>query len=513
MLTHLSTAYRLVTQTGLLEPFAPMSLLQLGLSFGRCGASLFTLAAWNARRFPERVALVVGEREVSFGELTSSAQHLARVLAKSYPEAKSFAFLGRNRIGYVQALLACGRLGIETLLLNTMWGAEQLREFLEAHPVDVLLYDLEFQPIVQSAVSPTSSRAKLICLDQAVEGETSLADLQAMPATQQPIRRGSGRLTLLTSGTTGSAKTIRRTPSLEELHGLLTGLLGALQPRAGDAVLLTVPLLHGHGLTTLALSLTMAAPLYLFPRGKAEDFLGCLEQHPIKVITVVPTVLYRLTEAAPPGFKPQALRQIVSGSAPLSAELAQRTLERFGPVLFNLYGSSETGVISLATPRDLADFPHSVGKPLPGVKLRIENARQNPLEPGEVQIQRGDSITRTGDLGRLDAGGRLILLGRVDEMLILGGENVYPQSLEAQIGQALEYVLECAIIGITDQEYGQAVHLFVVLKEGQVAGVEQIEKDLEATLPRTLRPKKISIVEALPKNLAGKVQRYKLKSK
>ncbi|MDX2005679.1 MAG: AMP-binding protein [Meiothermus sp.] len=509
LLPLLASTYRLLRQTGLLSPFAPMALLQLGLSFLRHGVSLYSLAAWSARRFPERLALLEGERQLSFGELATSTHRLASVLAQTFPGARSVGLLGRNRIEYVEAVLACGRWGAETFLLNTMWGAEQLKAFLEARPVDLLFYDAEFHPAVTS-IRQHSPRTHLICLDQTIEGTTDLAELRSVRASSPLPRRGSGRLTLLTSGTTGAAKLVRRKPSLGELLGLLTGLLSALQPRTGDPVLLTVPLLHGHGLTTLGLSLAMAVPLYLFPRGRAEDYLHCLERYPIRVLTVVPTILYRLLGAAPPGWQPRSLDRIICGSAPLPPELARRTLKRLGPVLFNLYGSSETGVISLATPRDLAEAPDCVGRPLPGVGLTILNPQHNPLKPGEIQIERGGIAVKTGDVGRLDAEGRLFLLGRRDEMLILGGENVYPQALEAQIQQALEYALECAVVGVPDPEYGQAVHLFVVLKEGRTLEAEQIAQDLEAALPRTLRPKRVTVLEALPKNLAGKVQRHRL---
>jgi acyl-CoA synthetase (AMP-forming)/AMP-acid ligase II len=348
-----------------------------------------------------------------------------------------------------------------------------------------------------------------------LEGARSLLESKtAKPAGRFRVSPRSGSLILLSSATTDPAKKVRRKPSLEEALGLVTGLLENLRPHTGKATLLTVPLLHGHGLATLVLSLALGSPLFLFPKAGPDEFLRCVEERKIKVLVLVPTILYRLLEAAHPHHDLSSLRAIFCGSAPLDAGLATRALERFGDVLYNLYGSSETGVISLATPEDLRRAPATVGKVLLGVDLRIQGERQSAIpagEPGHIFIVRGRAAISTGDVGYLDAEGRLFLLGRADDLLICGGENVFPEAIESRVNQALEYVLESAVMGIPDPEYGQALHLFVVLKTGH-AGItpEAIARDLEPLFPRTLRPKKITVLSELPKNLAGKVLRYKL---
>ena len=153
--------------------------------------------------------------------------------------------------------------------------------------------------------------------------------------------------------------------------------------------MLTLPLFHGHGLATLGLSLTLAAPLHLFTRDRPEDHWRCLTDHKIEVLVLVPTILYRLPYSAetsqnlPPGtLSPStspptisSLRTMVSGSAPLSPALATRARQVFGPVLFNLYGSSEAGLISLATPQELLIAPGTVGRALPGVEIRLQPPR------------------------------------------------------------------------------------------------------------------------------------------
>lgn len=518
VLCKLQRAYRALGRTGLLSPVPLLALVQLLLCWLRFGSSVYMLAAWGAWRFPHRTALVEPGQAVTYGQLLVRADQLAGALEQTY-SPKTIGILGRNRIAYVEGLLACARLGADTVLLNTMDGPEQLRAFFQSQKVDLLLCDREFQPRVETALQPIrlEQRPPIVGLETGPDHPLALPQSRAsIFPPSLALRPRSGSLILLTSGTTGPAKKVRRKPTLEEALGLLTSLLESLQPRTGDATLLTVPLLHGHGLATLVLSLALGSPLFLFPRASAEDFLHCIEERRIKVLVVVPTILYRLLEAVRPQQDLGSLRAIFCGSAPLDGGLATRTLERFGDVLYNLYGSSETGVISLATPEDLRQAPATVGTVLPGVELRILDERRSPVAAGElgnIHILRDGGAIPTGDVGYLDAAGRLFLLGRADDMLICGGENVFPEVIETKIQQALEYVLQAAVIGLPDPEYGQAIHLFVVLKPGPPEVTpERIAQDLEPLFPRTLRPKKITVVGHIPRNLAGKILRHKLRT-
>lgn len=510
MFKDLWRTYAALAQTGLLSPGPWPVLFQFLGCYLRFGGSLYTLAAWAALRFPERVALVEAGQRVSFRELISRADQLANQLG---PDSKITGLLGRNRIAYVETLLACSRLGREVVLLNTSFSAEQLGSLCRARALQTLICDPEFQPRVEATLAVLAAGAgQNISLPQILYTD-HLAQAPSAPRLARRFNPRTSRITLLTSGTTGPAKLVRRKLGLGETLGVLQGLLGALQPKTGEATLLTIPLLHGHGLATLALSLAMGAPLYLFPKAQAEDFLQCIQEQGIKVVVLVPTILYRLlgalsAEANLPAGKLASLRSIVCGSAPLDPSLATRCLKHFGPILYNLYGTSETGILSLATPDDLRQAPASVGRVLPGVRLRVMRSNQTEAATGEAGHIWVGSLN-TGDVGYLDPAGRLFLLGRADDMLICGGENVYPQTIEASLTDALEYVEECAAIGFPDPEFGQAIHLFVVVKDEAVSP-ETIAQDLKAIFPRALRPKQITLVEALPRNLAGKIQRQEL---
>lgn len=487
-----------LARLGLLTPTPLHTIGRLLWCWTRFGNSLYTLLVFSCWRYPERTALISEGSPQSYKQLRERTDTLAAAFARYQPV--TVAILARNHAVMVESLLACGRLGVNTLLLNTHFAVADVQHVLEHQQVSLLIYDDEFAPLL-SAVS----------LDPARQPKRlSVAQLQHLtPQRLSRLKRGSGRLMLLTSGTTGTAKVIDRKLTLGEALQMAMGLLAALEPYAKDAALLSVPLLHGHGLATLALCLTLALPLYLVEKPTAETLWHYLAEYDISVLVLVPTILHRLLDT--PSTPPVQLRRIITGSAPLGGRLARRTAARFGHVLINVYGTSETGVIAVAQPSDLQVSPESVGKVVAGVRLDILDHQQQPLpqgEIGELWITRKSHCIATGDIGYLDSEGRLFLVGRSDDMINCGGNKIYPQALEALIAAHLPYLLECAITAIPDSDYGQATQLFIVVKTP--CDTETIKADLAQFLPRSIRPKAIHIVGELPKNALGKLERYKL---
>ncbi len=502
-------AYRAISRSAVLQPHPLWSLLRLCWCWLRFGTSLYTLVAWNALRFGPETALAEARSAKTYHQLQRDSEQLAARLFRNFGRARTVGILCQSHLGYAELLLACGRLGLEAVLLNTSLTAGQLKTVHGQRPLDLIICDLEFAPRVQD-LKATPGGPQVVLLSDLRQPENPL------PARLPTFfRRSAGRITVLTSGTTGPPKLVRRTIGLHEALGTAVGLLEALKPRQGQPVLLTLPLLHGHGLATLALSLAMGSPLYLSPKA-TQEMLECIEAHRIEVLVLVPTLLYRLLEHlqnAPRPYRTDCLKAVISGSAPLEGALASRTLKELGPVLYNLYGSSETGILSLATPEDLKQHPRTVGRALPGVCLQVWDGQTpvGPQEVGQVVVVRGKHAFFTGDLGYFDTRGRLFLQGRADDMLICGGQNLYPESYESAVLEALDYLAECAVSGISDPEYGQALRLWVVLKPNQPEiPLSQIENELARLFPRTLRPRQICWLEALPRNHAGKVLRQQL---
>jgi acyl-CoA synthetase (AMP-forming)/AMP-acid ligase II len=493
--TLLGRLIQLLRRSGLLtKPLAPVWLLWSYLRYGNSLTTLLEFACW---RFPGQLCLHDEAGPLSYAALRRRSWALAAALSAN--SSQTIAILARNHSALVASLLACERLGSDILLLNTLLGARPIHDILSGVSVSLVICDREFDALLQVACSGLPSQPTLLYTD-------SLSNLPTR--SPPPYRRGS-RLLLLSSGTTGALKVLKRKVSARQGIQLAVGVLSALAPKVGEATLLAVPLLHGHGLATLALCLMFGAPLYLSRRPVSGELWRTLAEHDIRVLVLVPTILHRLLTTPHEGAP--HLKRIVSGSAPLSAQLIQRTQARFGAILINVYGTSETGIIAVATADDLQAAPESVGRVLPGVQLTIRDAAGRPVspgEPGELWIGHPPHQLATGDIGYLNRDGRLILLGRRDELINCGGEKLYPEALEAAITQALPYVLECAAIGIADEEYGQAVQLFAVLKNDHAQA--ELQTDLARLLPRSSRPKAIEVVAKLPRNALGKLERYKL---
>lgn len=449
-------------------------------TLSREGPGLYALAAWWAGREPERVALVDRGGPVTFGELRERADRVTAALVPHLRPGQTVGLRAGQSADAVAALLGALRLGLRVVLLNPAQSEVALGALVRAQNMRALLVDA---PLAKGG----SSEVPVWGLD----------DLQDAPPARTRPPPHMGRPVLLTSGTTGEAQVVRRSWSPEAALASAGALLEALDLRAGAPTLLPLPLFHGHGLAALAVGLGMGAPVHLAAGRGARELWAMLERERIEVLVLVPTVLHRLL--AEMGGTAPVLRTIVCGSAPLDPALAVRTRERLGDVLFNLYGSTEAGLISLATPADLSAAPGTVGRPLPGVRVRLEGDR------GEVVVGRDRA---TGDLGRWDQAGCLFVTGRADDLMLIGGENVFPAEVEAQIA-ALPGVRECAVCPVPSAEYGQALHAFVVPGPDAPADPEW-HAALRESLPRRLRPLTFTRLPELPRTPSGKVQRWRL---
>jgi acyl-CoA synthetase (AMP-forming)/AMP-acid ligase II len=333
ILGDMRAAVSALSGTGLLGTRPVWALAQLGAALAQAGPpSLYTLAVWAARRQPGALALIDDDGPTTYRQLVARADAIAAHLASPPKRVQRVGLLCRNHLTFVATLLACGRLGLDVVLLNTTFGPEEV------------------------AAVCTSERLELVISDDALAEGLSLNSVILWPvsslagsAKQVSIRRHSSRgsLSILTSGSTGTPKTVQRRANPAALLPTLTALLGQLPLRAGAPTLLTLPLFHGHGLATLCVSLLLGAPLHVSARGTPEAYWRCLAQHNIEVLVLVPTILHRLLKG-PEGVALPALQAIICGSAPLPEALADQALKTFGPVLYNLYGSSEAGLISLA---------------------------------------------------------------------------------------------------------------------------------------------------------------------
>jgi fatty-acyl-CoA synthase len=219
----------------------------------------------------------------------------------------------------------------------------------------------------------------------------------------------------------------------------------------------------------------------------------------------------------------------LSGSA-LPGELAVKFMDEFGDVAYNLYGSTEVAWATIATPEDLREAPGTAGKPPIGTVLKILDERGRPVAQGETgrifvandMLFEGytgggskevvDGLMSTGDVGHLDEQGRLFVSGRDDEMIVSGGENVFPREVEDLLARH-DAVAEAAVIGVEDKEFGQRLKAFVVIREGQKATEEDLKAYVKSNLARYKVPRDVEFLDELPRNATGKVLKRELRER
>jgi len=437
-----------------LLPRSPLVWLRILLAWRRCGGSFAFLAEVAALRFPEQVALWDEDGQLTFAELWREAEGLAGWLRdQGIGPGQQVGLMCRNHRSFVLGLLALCRLGADVTPLAC-----------DLPPAVVDRYRLERMVREEDCAG------------------RSWVDLPRVRA---------GQLVVLTSGTTGIAKGVRRRPGILPLLSIAAGLLGGLPLRRGRPLILAIPLYHGYGLACLALSLALGAPLVLRRRYEIEPLLAGRQGG---VLVTVPTLLARWLRSDPGVSR---LDGVITGSAPLEAGLCRELLSRLGRKLFNLYGSSEAGVVSLAGPDRLAQSPGCVGRPLPGNEVRLLEGRilvRGPLLPS--------GWFETGDLGRWDEHGNLFVCGRADSMIVSGGENVYPSELE-DVLRSHPSVLDVAVVAVEDADFGKRLVAGVV---GSAAEAELLEW-LRGRLERHKLPRAIYRLEEIPRNALGKVDR------
>jgi acyl-CoA synthetase (AMP-forming)/AMP-acid ligase II/NAD(P)-dependent dehydrogenase (short-subunit alcohol dehydrogenase family) len=519
-----------------MRPVRPDRLARALLAFRSFGATPAFAAAAAAELYPERPAVIDELGELSFRELDSDARSLAGSLhaAHGLGSGDRVAIMCRNHRGFLQAAIAASRLGCDLVPLNNDFAGPQLGEVLGREGVTAAVYDEEFE---LSFDESGFDGLRILAWHEREPQRPTLASLIDDDPPEAPAPESAGRMILLTSGTTGTPKGAARTIRPLALAPLAAASLldlGRIRrvPRSGTPFVVGPPLFHLFGLMGTMAAFGIGSPVLLRRRFDAEATLEQIERHRAGVLLAVPTMLARimaLPEDRRDAYDSSSLRMILSGAAPLPPELAKAVMDRFGDVLYDGYASTETGSGTLATPADLRTAPGTVGKPMAGVKLKIldEHGRELPRgETGRIFIgspllfegytggggkQVIDGLMSTGDLGHLDRQGRLYIDGRDDDMILSGGENVFPQEVEDLL-TGHDAVADAAVFGVPDQAFGQRLAASVVLLDGASASGDELQEYVRRRLARHKVPREIEFVAELPRTSTGKLKRRELVS-
>jgi fatty-acyl-CoA synthase len=512
--------------TGLVGPMRPLRLVRVARAVSRYGLTLASAAEMSAIRYPDRVAVVDERGSVTFGDLGRRAAALADALHHEglLRERGRLGLMCRNHRDFVMAAVAGSRLGADLVFISTDLGAPALAGVLEREQVTTLVHDEEFAPLLDRvpfagfrAASWAGPGAPVPTLDQ-------LSGSAAPPA---PRPRSRGRLVMLTSGTTGTPKGAPRDAVRLRMGLPVTSLLATLRLRSGEAMLIQPPIFHGYGLGFLAAALALGCTAVLHRRCGADEALHLIATHRVRVLVCVPVLLHRimrLPRRARAEAATGSLRVIVSGAAALRPDLAAEVMDEFGDILFDLYGTTETGWATLATPADLRAAPGTVGRPAHGVAVAVLDGEGSPLPEGQVgEVHVGSGLTfggysgggtkatirglmSTGDLGYVDGSGRVFVVGRADDMVVSGGENVYPREVEDLLA-GHPAVADVVVYGVPDDEFGQRLAARVVLAPGTTVTRADLAAFVAESLGRHKVPRDVEFVARLDRTGSGKVRR------
>jgi acyl-CoA synthetase (AMP-forming)/AMP-acid ligase II len=518
---------------GLLRPERPDKVLRQGLLLWRWGTTIATAYAANAISQPQAVALADDEGELTWAEVHARTNGLARGLCYlGATDGGSVAILCRNGRGFVEGLVACAKVGADALLLNTSFSPGEVAALLEREKPAIALHDADLAELLEEG-DPREQLTRMV-----TDGEPGSSDAPAAEALIGANDKSDlsppsheSRPVVLTSGTTGTPKGARvaRPSNLDPLAWFLR----VVPIDARTPYLIAAPAFHAHGLGQLTAGSGLGCKLVLTRRFDPERTLALIEEHRVEAAAVVPVMLKRIMDLPPATrrhYRVDSLQVVLSSGSALPGDLALSFMREFGPVLYNLYGSTEVAWGTIATPDDLMAAPGTAGRAVPHTRVEILGEGDGALPAGETgrifvshemlfegytdgtpSGERIKGMMTAGDLGHLDAAGRLFVDSRADDMIVSGGENVYPGEIEEALG-AHPDVDEVAAVGVEDEQFGQRLVAFVVPRPGSELTAEQVDDFARHKLARFKVPRQVHLRQELPRNALGKVLKRELRS-
>lgn len=526
---------RKMFEAGALRLEPPQNILAM-LGDIRTWGEIGMIPALNARRHPKRAAVIDDEGELTFGELDAAAHAVAHeLLTMGVRGGDGVGILARNHRWFLVALYGAARVGARIILLNSEFSGPQIKEVSEREGAKVIIYDDEYTAAVAHA---EPELGKLRALGVNPDSDTPSGSTDETLA--DVIARGNGRpapkagkhpsIIILTSGTTGTPKGANRAapPSLAPIGGVLSHV----PFKAGEVTSLPAPMFHALGFLHATIAMMLGTTLVLRRRFKPATVLEDVEKHQVTAMVVVPVMLSRMLdhlEQMKPKPNLSSLRIVFVSGSQLGAELASRALKDLGPVIYNLYGSTEIAFASIARPKDLSINPSTVGPVVKGITVKIIDDNGNELPQGQVGRifvrntfpfkgytggggkQIIDGMLSSGDVGYFDEHGLLYVSGRDDEMIVSGGENVFPAEVEDLISGHPD-VIEATALGVEDKEWGARLKAFVVKAEGADLDEDSIKTYVKEHLARYKVPREVVFLDELPRNPTGKILKRELRN-
>ncbi|WP_280273956.1 acyl-CoA synthetase [Nocardia wallacei] len=516
---------------GLFSPLRPDHAIGSALNVGKFGP--FAGVIMHAAKTNAHAPAIVDERgELTFAEIDAQSNQVARGLAAlGLGQGDVVGLLARDHRGMVLSLAATGKLGVRAVLMNTGFAKPQFADVAAREQVKAVLHDSEFVDLM-SAI-PADIPRILTWVDEKDGVDPAIPTLDSLRENRSgdpvPAPEKPGGMIILTSGTTGTPKGAPR----EKVSPFISAqFLDRIPlPRNGTMVV-AAPIFHATGLSQFTLGLALGNRMVFQQRRfDPEKTLANITKYQASSLVVVPTMLQRMLDLPAETlarYDMSSLRMLFAAGSAIPPDVVTRSLDYFGDVLYNVYGSTECAVITVASPQDLRIAPTTAGRPPVGIRLALyDENRKKITEPhvtGTIFIANAHSFTAytdgrtketvdgmmsSGDVGHFDENGLLFIDGRDDDMIVSGGENVFPQEVEHLIANRPD-VLEAAVVGVEDREFGKRLRAIVVPGPDSARDPQEIKEFVKANLARYKVPREVIFLDELPRNATGKLLRKPL---
>ncbi len=523
---------KVMATSGVLRPYGPLTLAGIGKTVLRWGIGFAGGIGALAVRSGDEVGLVDELGELTWREVDERSTRLAHGLrGLGVSEGDSVAVLCRNHRYFLDVSTALSKLGADILYLNTAFSAPQLGEVCQREKPAAIVYDEEFTSMVDKSGIEV---ARVLAWHDGEPGDLPLVEDLIENGSRSRLRPPghTTRPVILTSGTTGTPKGAPRGEA--GLDGAVA-LLSKMPFKTGGTTYIAAPLFHTWGWAHLNLAMLLGSKIVLRRKFDPADCLETVQQHECDALIVIPIMMQRIMKLPEDDRAGDfsGLRIVAASGSALPGDLATEWMDAFGDNLYNTYGSTEVAWATIAQPEDMRAAPGTAGRPPYNTVVRIFDEKDQEVsvgtsgrifvgntmlfggytgDEGNGADGRGkemiEGLMSSGDVGRLDEHGRLFVEGRDDEMIVSGGENVFPKEVEDCLSRH-ENVQDVAALGVDDEDFGKRLRAFVV-RDGDV-DEDTLKAYVKDNLARYKVPREIVFLDELPRNATGKVLKKELK--
>jgi fatty-acyl-CoA synthase len=530
-LADLGIVARTIFRSGVVRPTSPRKLIAARKELRRWGLSFAGALAASSALHPTDTFIVDDRGPLTRAEMQRRTNALAHGLrAQGVQAGDLVGVLARNHRGFVEVSVALGKVGARTLYLNTGFAGPQLREVLERERPAALIYDEEFDQAIGVGTDVPIKVLSFVTDAGPSNAEAVTIDtlIATFPGDEPEPPTEIGEAIILTSGTTGAPKGATREQQTSARPGI--AMLERIPYRHGDVTLVSAPLFHSWGFGNLALGLLLNATVVLRRTFDPEEVLATIADHRVTVLAAVPVMLRRILDLPPEvraRYDTSSLRVVALSGSSIPAGLVTEWMDAYGDNIYNLYGSTEVGWVTIASPQDLREDPRTAGRPPLYTEVRLLDAAGKPVRDGDAgrifvkspllfggytdgQTKEViDGYMSTGDTGRFDEHGRLRVEGRDDEMIVSGGENVFPREVEDLLSGHRD-VADVAVIGVPDEQFGQRLKAYVVRRPQSTLDADAVRAFVHENLARYKTPRDVEFVDEIPRNATGKILKRNL---